>query len=190
MIVKRGEAGLTLGGNEHLGTAKGRLTDDKIGIENPMSVRRANPVSNLRTSKYGPSGRQSGRMSSGVVSGRRDTLRVTRTGKRGSLDMLSNLVTKRDLPSGQVRVVDERSDELRWHEHLTFDMRHQSLHQRSSVISQRHEPIPFSFAIHFAPSQVLVDPLAEQAEKSNKREYHRRRSSLLRGQGSAANDVL
>eukprot|EP00518_Triparma_eleuthera_P010977 CAMPEP_0182475930 /NCGR_PEP_ID=MMETSP1319-20130603/28187_1 /TAXON_ID=172717 /ORGANISM="Bolidomonas pacifica, Strain RCC208" /LENGTH=420 /DNA_ID=CAMNT_0024676971 /DNA_START=57 /DNA_END=1316 /DNA_ORIENTATION=- len=121
VIVKRGEAGIILGGNEHLGTAKGRLTDDKIGIENPMSVRRANPVTNLRTSKYGPSGHQSGRMSSGVVSGRRDTLRVTRTGKPGSLDMLSNLVTKRDLPSGQV----------------------------------------------------LVDPIAEQVEKSNKREYHR-----------------
>ena len=108
MMVKRGEAGTTLGGNEHLGTCTGRLIDDKIGIANPMSVFREGPTtSSIRTSKYGPSCRSGG----SVVSSRRASLRVTRAGKRGSLDMLSNLVTKRNLPSGQV-LVDPLAEQL------------------------------------------------------------------------------
>ncbi|GMH65030.1 hypothetical protein TL16_g04101 [Triparma laevis f. inornata] len=108
----RGSEAVTLGGNEHLGSKTSRLTDDSK--KNPVTSK---PRSSVQTASVKSVRSSTSRSSSGggsmhsVINNRRAGLysgrargSITRDGKGSSLDMLSNLVRQRDLPSGEVLV--------------------------------------------------------------------------------------
>ncbi|GMH84716.1 hypothetical protein TrST_g13219 [Triparma strigata] len=106
----RGSEAVTLGGNEHLGSKTSRLTDD--GKKNPVASKpraAANKSGGKTMSSRASSSRASSSRASSIHSRRaslnsRNRGSITRDGKGSSLDMLSNLVRQRNLPSGEVLV--------------------------------------------------------------------------------------